>query len=92
MKKILADIQDNTFAKDFVAECEAGKLRNEENSRARCGIADRSGGQRPALDVQLAENGLKSARQICGGGDNPHRSHNRAVSQIKGTWTAQSNL
>ena len=25
MKRILADIQDGTFAKNFVAECEAGK-------------------------------------------------------------------
>jgi len=25
MKRILSDIQDGTFAKNFVAECEAGK-------------------------------------------------------------------
>ncbi len=35
MKKILADIQDGTFAKNFVAECDAGKpemkrIRNED--------------------------------------------------------------
>ena len=25
MKRVLADIQDGTFAKNFVAECDAGK-------------------------------------------------------------------
>ncbi len=34
MKNILSDIQDGTFAKNFVAECEAGKPNMRKNREA----------------------------------------------------------
>jgi len=58
MKRVLADIQDGTFARNFVAECDAGKPEMKK-------IRDRDAqhpiekvGKGLAVDVQLAERRL----------------------------------
>ena len=49
MRKILSDIQDGTFAKNFVAECEAGKPEMKR-------IRDRDA----ALPIESVGKGLRS--------------------------------